>query len=228
MKRKKILSTIIAITLLVGIGVTTSVLRVDAATNVIDKNINKIMEAIDKMPVTNPGLASSSNPYDYMKNNTEFDNIVNIGSKALPILKKKVDESSENGLREYILAATAEKIAKVNLKGESFGWANGKEWSIEWDNHLKSLPGNFKKIVDSSNDLAWKNSEIIKLGTPAIPLILDNIEKGDTSTIPALEKLLEGNATVKFDKGSINDYKEWAKTNKANFEDLRNLINSAN
>ncbi|WP_438434390.1 hypothetical protein [Gorillibacterium sp. sgz500922] len=194
--------------------------HVSAAEKEVNKNVNAMMERIDQLKVTNPALASSSNPYDYVKDNEEFNAIVNIGPAALPVLEKLVDESKESGLREYILAIAGERIAKVDLKGDHFGWVNAKQWSSRWKTHLSDLPENFNKLVAEKKG----SDEIAKLGIPVIPLILDQMEQGNTSLVPALESLLEPDQKVEFAKISPSNYAKWAKDNQSNYKELRALI----
>ena len=194
---------------------------ISAAERAVNVNINAISEDINKLIEEKSPLAFSSNPYDYIKNNESFDNIVAIGADALPIIKKKIAESENNGLREYILAIAAEKIAKVDLKGDNFGWDTAKGWEKKWNKHLKDLPNNYKNIIESKASTEDKSIQISKLGTPAIPLILDDIEEGNTSLVPALQKLVE------CDISSVKDFKEWAKSNKSKYQNLRDIVDSA-
>ncbi|MEN6384707.1 MAG: hypothetical protein ABFD79_05880 [Phycisphaerales bacterium] len=175
----------------------------------IDKNISDIMQNVADMAQKAPEKAMSSNPYDYTINNANFDNIVNLGTEALPLIRDKINKSDENGLREYILAIAAEKIAKVDLKDDRFLWATGKDWVAIWDKHLQTIPQHVNDIVssDAANDV--KVSRLVKLGTPSIPYILDHIESGNIELAPALEKLLEGNPSVKFETKNITDLQGW-------------------
>jgi len=202
-------------------------LSISAAEKAVNVNINAISDTIAKLIDEKSPLAYSSNPYDYVKNNEPFDNIVAIGADALPVIKKKIVDSSRNGLREYILAIAAERIAMVDLKGDNFGWSNAKGWVKKWDEHLRNLPDNFKKIIESNESSEEKNLQVIKMGIPALPFILDEIEKGNTTLIPALQKLVENDKTNGFDINAIKDYKEWAKANKNNYQGLIDLVNSA-
>lgn len=63
----------------------------------------------------------SSSPYTYIKDSKDFENIVALGNPALPILKKMLDESNNNGLIEYIYAIAIEKISKVDIREEQIG-----------------------------------------------------------------------------------------------------------
>ena len=63
----------------------------------------------------NPQLSASSNPYEYIQNNKNFNDLVNLGTDALPVIAEKIMNSNDDGLKEYILAIAAEKIAKIDL-----------------------------------------------------------------------------------------------------------------
>ena len=76
----------------------------------IDSNINQMMSSIEK---NSPEIMAMSNPYAYISNQY-FNNIVALGSDALPVIKEKIKNSSEDGLREQILAIAAKKIEKVD------------------------------------------------------------------------------------------------------------------
>lgn len=91
----------------------------------IDINMDLMMDKVAEMQSTHVESALSSNPYDYIKNNDNYNKIVSLGTDALDIIKKKIDESNENGLKEYILAAAANDIAKVDLKKDTYNWSNG-------------------------------------------------------------------------------------------------------
>ncbi|HWQ43851.1 MAG TPA: hypothetical protein VN456_17740 [Desulfosporosinus sp.] len=50
------------------------------------------------------------------------------------------------------------------------------------------------KIVASNEANDKKVQELVLLGTPAIPFIMDKIEQGNTELFPSLDQLLRGNA----------------------------------
>lgn len=184
----------------------------------LSNDINVMMEEVVNM--SDPKASISSNPYDYTTNNKAFDSIVDLGSSALPHLKNKIQNSAQNGLEEYLLAIAIEKIAKVDLKGDKFGWADAKGFVKVWNEHLKAIPENVKTIANSSdND---KVDKLIKLGIPSIPFIIDEVEQGNEDVIPALDNLLIGSKEVNYTKGSIN--KGWIQANKAKFDGLRKIV----
>jgi hypothetical protein len=221
--KKKIISLLLLVSVAAAVLIFSSS-QADAVPYQIDKNITAIMDEIERMAKENPNKASSSNPYKYIAGNADYKNIVKLGSAALPAIDEKIKTSQENGLREYILALAAEEIAKVDLKGDNFGWSNAKQWDKKWHEHLKGIPANFNKILSSNISKDTKVKEVVKLGTPVIPLVMDQIEQGNIDIVPALGDLLKGNEKVTFDPNSIKDYAGWVKDNKINFDDLRTLV----
>jgi hypothetical protein len=189
----------------------------------IEKNMEELMDEITQNMAENPEKAYSSNPYDYI-DNQYFRNIVNLGPKALFHIRNKIKKSERSGLKEYILAIAAEKIAKVDLRGETYNWTNGKEWVREWERHLRNIPDDIERIDSFPKPMDVKIKALIKLGVPAIPYIMDKVEEGKAEYVPALEVLLEGNQDVSFTKEAIKDYSKWIKKNKAKFENFRVLI----
>ncbi|MFZ5354510.1 MAG: hypothetical protein ACOZCL_17540 [Bacillota bacterium] len=224
--KKTLVLILIVITTILSFMVFTT--RVNAISNKLDTLMDEIMDNFYENIKKDPGLMASSNPYAYIDNNAAFDAIVELSYEALPYIKDKVEKSKSNGLKEYVYAIAAEKIGKVNLKGENFNWQTGKGWAIEWNKYLKELPANFDKILVSNEPNPNKINKLTKLGTPAIPLIIDAVEKGNTELIPALEALIEGNNDVKLDKEAKKDIKNWIKNNKHKFKVLRELIESPN
>ncbi len=185
----------------------------------IDQNMLSIMDDINKLSTQDPQFAMSSNPYSYI-NNANYKSIISLGSEALPILVDRIDRSKENGLREYILSIATEEISKVDLKKDRGEWSSAKGFTKVWKTHLKNIPTNVNKIVASNEANDKKVQELVLLGTPAIPFIMDKIEQGNTELFPSLDQLLRGNANF-----SITDGSEWVKKHKSQFNDLRDLVN---
>jgi len=87
---------------------------------IIDEKLDKICD------VKNLKVAASSNPYDYTKNNKDFEDIVKLGDDALQYMLEKFKNSKENGLKEYVMAIACSKILKENTQNKN--WSTGKEW----------------------------------------------------------------------------------------------------
>lgn len=88
----------------------------------IKENLNNILK-------TNNG--TSSNPYDYIDNNY-FNNIINMGIDAVPILINiyENNEVSKNGLDAYIIALAIQKITNCNLS-----YSTAEEFFELWKNN---------------------------------------------------------------------------------------------
>lgn len=211
--KKKLLSFTILLCVM-ALTVTSVFSVVNAASFQVDINMKGLSDGIRDAIKQNPELAYSSNPYDYIKDNPYYSNIVKLGTKALPVIEKKIKDSNKNGLQEYILAISAEEIAKVDLKGSNFGWSNAKDWVSVWKNHLSDIPTNVNLIIESKEYTNIKIDKLIKLGTPAIPYVMDAIEKGQAELSPVLEKLLEENSNIVLDKKEVNDINVWISNNK--------------
>jgi hypothetical protein len=76
--------------------------------NKIEQNIAKLQQSISDLASTPVGFSSS--PYDYIKNNQAFENIVNLGKPALPKLKKLLKQCDEHGLMENIYTIAIDQI----------------------------------------------------------------------------------------------------------------------
>ncbi len=176
-------------------------------------------------------VQASSNPYDYIKNNDYYKQLVKMGPDALPLLEDSIVQSKSNGLNEYILAIAIEDIAKVNLKtyeGKKFGWETARGFVTEWDKHLKNIPETVKSIQSSSASKKDKIDALVQLGVPAVPFITDSIEQGNQECAGALAVLLKDNTKVSFSTNDLPNSKEWVQKNKSQFAQLRAYVESKN
>jgi hypothetical protein len=94
----------------------------------ISKTIDDKLSAI----ISNPNHMASSNPYDYTRNNKDYEYIVNQGDKALEHILSKFEKSNENGLKEYVMAIACSEI--LGEKPEQKNWSSGREW---YEHYLK-------------------------------------------------------------------------------------------
>lgn len=192
--------------------------QIDASMAVIQEKLNKEVELKSE-------LAMSSNPYDYIKDNKEFESIVALGNDALPVLQNKIEQSPNDGLQEYILAIAMEKISKTNLKSDSSTeWNSAKLFGEKWKKFLKEIPSKVNEISESSKESNDKINELLKLGTPAIPFIADKVEEGKEDLLPALEELTKDDKELKLE-GDASSKKELISKNKEKFEKLKKYVN---
>lgn len=94
----------------------------------VSKLIDDRLDAI----ISNPKHIASSNPYDYTKDNKDYEYLVEQGDKALKYMLSEFEKSDENGLKEYVMAITCSEI--LGEKPEQKNWSSGREW---YGNYLK-------------------------------------------------------------------------------------------
>ncbi|MNC40112.1 hypothetical protein D3C75_888030 [compost metagenome] len=190
----------------------------------IDANITLLAKQIQNEISNKTKLSLSSNPYDYIKDSEEYENIVKLGTKAFPVLEKKIDESGGSGLLDYIYAAAIEEIAKVNLKeDDSAPWDTGDKFSEKWKVKLESIPGDVEKIASSEQSDEDKIRSLTKLGLPAVPFIIDQVETGKTELFPAIQYLVLDSGELGKSVSPV-DSVQWTKENKAKFDDLKKYV----
>ena len=215
-KRDKISIGICGISVLLIFGITFCLfIPAEAVSEEVDQYIGFVMDTIDENALTNTQLAASSNPYDYIQNNDNFNAIVELGTDALPEIADEISDSDEDGLKEYFLAVAAEKIAKV----DNYGWSTGKGWQKKWCEHLSTVESEVDTIINSDESDNNKIAGLEALGTPAVPFIVDAINDGQTELIPAADYLLNGIGTEY--NGDLN---EWINANSAQIAKLRNIV----
>lgn len=86
---------------------------------------------LEKIQMTGP--KTSSNPYDYT-DNEYYDNIVNIGDEAVPILETMYKEKEVTGLSAYVSALAIQDITDCNLYEEyNLEWTTADEFYVLWE-----------------------------------------------------------------------------------------------
>lgn len=78
-------------------------------------------------------VGASSNPYDYVGVSPAFVKIVALGKPALPAIAAEILAGTDNGLREYLLAAAGAQISgETPGSGQLQSWSSGKEWAKQY------------------------------------------------------------------------------------------------
>lgn len=145
---------------------------------------------------------SSSNPYDYITDNPNYDEVIRIGYDALPILEENLKNSNASGLREYIICIALEEIMSCDLKQfDDYQWGSAEDFKSKWNQYLKDVPAKVDKILNSSASTKDKEQEIAKLGVPAVPYVVQqakSIDKEQSRQMPAtLGKLMINGKSAK-------------------------------
>ncbi|WP_418792159.1 DUF5412 family protein [Phosphitispora sp. TUW77] len=73
----------------------------------------------------------SSNPYDFIKNNSDYADIVDLGQPALDYMLSRFEQTADNGLKEYVMAIACSEILGENPDQKD--WSSGREW---YEKHL--------------------------------------------------------------------------------------------
>lgn len=222
MKRKL---RIVAIALILLCFTLAVVLRVKS----VDTRIQEVpIEDLINGVIDNSKVQFSSNPYHYVKDNPYYEAIVSYGNEIVPILERAMDDSGKSGLKEYILAIAIEEITKVDLKGDNFGWATGKAFSVTWKYHLKLMPSRIAEIMESNIDSEMKKERLIELGTMSIPLILEYIENNETDVDikGVLSLLLSDKEKKELKFNQRIEIKEWVKVNQQYFNKMQKYVKS--
>lgn len=86
-------------------------------------NLDKISEVVD---------ALSSNPYDYTKNEY-YENIVDLGKSAVPVLESMYKDNKISGINAYLSALAIEDITDCHLYEKyNLKWETAEEFYNLW------------------------------------------------------------------------------------------------
>lgn len=86
-------------------------------------NLDKISEVVD---------ALSSNPYDYT-NNEYYENIVDLGKSAVPVLESMYKDNKISGINAYLSALAIEDITDCHLYEKyNLEWETAEEFYNLW------------------------------------------------------------------------------------------------
>ena len=106
-------------------------------------------------------LAMSSNPYDYIQNNDEYDKLIALGEESLDDLYElQQDNDKYNSFQRYIIAIAIEDITKTDLKqSEEYFWMDADSFSEKWDDFSTESE---EKMMNILNDESLSNDEKIE------------------------------------------------------------------
>jgi len=189
-----------------------------------------IADALREVEASYEGpLGSVSNPYVIVERSPALDRVIELGTPALPELISEIENGPSDG-NEFLLAICASRIIKAHVGGspgtDTF-WCTGKDFPPVWRSYLARIPERVASIAGTNGPSAEKNAQLVKLGTPALPFILDEVEAGHGELSVASEILAEG--TVEMGGSSVKGLvtAKWAKENKARFNQLRDMVSEA-
>lgn len=141
--------------------------QVDSTINDFIKQMNDRTYLEGKVLENGMPLAMSSNPYDYIKDNEEFDKIIALGMDALPeLVQIQKDTNKYDNFERYLIAIAIEEISKTDLKAyDEFAWDQANVFSKKWAKFEMEATACVQTIVndEKSND-SEKLSQLAKYG----------------------------------------------------------------
>lgn len=141
-----VLLVILIVVLIVANVIVVKRLYVNALT--VNDLIDSIIECKES---DDPMVGFMSNPYEYIKDNDQYDVLVSRGTGVLDDLYEYIEDSETDGLKEYIAAAAIEDILGTELKEtEMYGWDTGKTF-------IESIDAVIDDRKDIVNDIMVNN-----------------------------------------------------------------------
>lgn len=160
-------------------------------------------------------------------NNDKFRAIVDLGPEYLPIIIDKINQGQ--GSDEFRLTYAAYLISKVDC---SEGVYSVSDWRKKWNEHLKAIPGKIEEIKTKVNKNGGSKmsetdiNEIDELGIPAVPYLIEEIEKGNDFMIEPLKLIMKDDKTLP-SKDDVSKLKVWTKENKSKFKKIKDMVEEA-
>ena len=139
---------------------TFSINTVSAAEKQTNALINEIQYRIEESLKTEGAylsngmpLAMSSNPYDYIKDNAEYDKLIALGEESLDDLYElQQDKDKYDSFQRYIIAIAIEEITKTDLKqSEEYFWMDADGFSEKWNDFSIEAEENIKDILNNNS-----------------------------------------------------------------------------
>ncbi|NUU79922.1 hypothetical protein [Paenibacillus xylanilyticus] len=109
------------------VSLSTVFMMAACSTQTEEQNIAGTIERSLQQMVSKPVIMASSNPNDYIAGSPDaYEQILNTGEEGLRVLLEELESSTENGLKEWIMAqASTELLGEQNFVNE---WHSGKDW----------------------------------------------------------------------------------------------------
>lgn len=139
----------------------------------VEEDYSGMEKVINQAVEKNEDIALSSNPYDYIKDNSYYTSLVNKGVDVLPILESKLenDEYGE-GLLGYITAIAIQDITDCDLKQEKeFEWATANEFKNAWGKFKEDVDDRVNAILSNKKKETEKKEELAKYGVYAATIL---------------------------------------------------------
>ena len=108
-----------------------------AKADTVPSLVEEMKNIIDKKIKDDPVLQASSNPNDYIKDNTAYDKLIQMGVKRVPEMLTYLENSDGSGLENYLTALAVEDIMECNLKETEYAWEDSKDFVTQFSDMVK-------------------------------------------------------------------------------------------
>jgi hypothetical protein len=164
----------------------------------------------------------SSNAYDYTRDNPAFDAVVAEGYGVLQGLEDYLIDKDARGLDGYLVCIAIERITRCDLKQfEEFTWADAGRFQVQWNKYLEQMPSLVDGVLGSGVSLEDQAKEIVKLGAPAVPFLVDHADSIDEDDG---NEIAEALAAIVPDAEPGDTVEEFSDNNKGAISQLRAYI----
>lgn len=149
-----------------------TVMTVNSTAYAMNNNLENMLNQIDEKIKDKTDLSYSSNPYDYIEGNEYYNNILQLGVDALPLIIEEIEASDEAGLKEYILSCAVQDISGVDIADVQGEWVNSQEFIEKYEVFLRNVKDSVNVIVSSNSATnAEKIERLQKYGIYAVPYL---------------------------------------------------------
>lgn len=157
-------------------------------------------------------LGMSSNPYDYIKNNAEYDKLIELGDDVLDDLYMlQQNQNKYDSFQRYIIAIAIEEITKTDLKqSDEYFWQDANSFSQNWNKFSNDAEQRVMDILtDDSLSDDKKTENICFYGTLA-KHVLENLDNSyfseeKNNTIQSIENKIENSTRNELVEFSTHD-----------------------
>lgn len=145
--------------------------QVDTTLAEVERQANASLDFDGQYYINGLPLALSSNPYDYVKSNPEFDKLIAMGADAVAPLEECLANGEKySSFDRYIIAIAIEEITKVDFKQcEEYTWEDAESFMISWEKAKSDVVKIVPEVLSDNtltNEEKW--AEIAKYGTLSI------------------------------------------------------------
>jgi hypothetical protein len=129
MRLIRIVAITLSVSLMTSAGCASTTPQVDreAMRTHVRADIAQVMSDIATAEKADPAIGASSNPFTYAEISPALDRLVARGEPALESIAEEIEDSPDNGLREYLLAIAGQRI--MGAEKTVGTWSTAKEWA---------------------------------------------------------------------------------------------------